>query len=325
MGFFKTLRGGETARPDDPAYLLIHDRVEWHVLALTEHLRRQGRSLFLFGPREYGSWPAVRRVGDANGASLGGESAALRGSFLKHYRHLSVNDQSYERFCFERWFLIHDFATSGRPFWYIDSDYLLAPSFPTPELPIDKLWDTAYVTPVGGAETIRGFVEYLLDIYRSGEYRTLAESHPVAGRPHMSDMYALCHYADENPARCHSIRRRAMSLGVCTNINHAGGHVTDEACRKVLMDPLHGTYHCIDRESHRLRHFHSLHFQGIAKILLPFFIDRDIMAMRFKGSSIADMYRRHLRSKKYWLESGQGRAVLAMMRSSPSLAVLGAA
>lgn len=125
---------------DSNPYLLIHDRVDWYVLALTEHLRRQGRSLFLFGPREYESWPAVRRIGDANARSLEGDSAVLHEDFLRHYRHLSVNEQPYEQFCFERWFLIHGFATTHSPFWYIDSDYWLAPSFPTPLLPADKLW-----------------------------------------------------------------------------------------------------------------------------------------------------------------------------------------
>ena len=308
--------------PDSNPYLLIHDRVDWYVLALTEHLQRRGRSLFLFGPREYDSWPALRRIGDANARSLEGDSAVLHGKFLQHYRHLSVNEPAYEQFCYERWFLIHSFATTHAPFWYIDSDYWLAPSFPTPLLPDDKLWDTPYVTPVSGAATIRGFLDYLVDIYRSGEYRRMAESHPVAGRPHISDMYALIHYAETNPSPCHLLRRRAGSLGVCNNINHAQGHVTNEACKSVVMDLLEEKYYCIDRESQGLRQFHSLHFQGNSKILLPLFIDRDIMAMEFEGVTLADRYRRYLRSKEDWLRSDPGRAMLTMLRATPSRSLL---
>lgn len=308
--------------PDFNAYLLIHDRVDWHVLALAEHLRRQGRSLFLFGPREYESWSAVRRIGDANAASLEGESAILHETFLRHYRHLSVNEEPYERFCFERWFFIHSFATNRAPFWYIDSDYWLAPSFPPPLLPADKLWDTPYVTPVSGPAPVRGFLDYLIGIYRSGEYRKMAEDHPVAGRPHMSDMYALIHYAETNPALCHLLRRRAGSLGVCNNINHHQGHVTNDACKSVLMDLLAEKYYCIDRESGGLRQFHSLHFQGNSKILLPLFLDRDIMAMEFEGATIADRYRRHLRSKEEWLRTDPGRAMLAMVRSASNCSLL---
>jgi len=307
---------------DSSSYLLIHDRVEWYVLALTEYLRRQGRSLFIFGPREYGSWPAVHRLGDANAGSLEGDSAVLHEQFLQHYHHLSVNEPPYEQFCYERWFLIHSFATTHSPFWYLDSDYWLAPSFPTPQLPADKLWDTAYVTPVSSAATVRGFLDYLIDIYRSGEYRKMAESHPVAGRPHMADMYALIHYAETNPALCHVLRRRLGSMGVCNNINHYQGHVTNEACKRVLMDLLDTKYYCIDRESRDLRQFHSLHFQGNCKVLLPLFIDPDIMAMEFEGVTIADMYRRYLRSKGEWLRSDPGRAMLAMVRSTPSRSLL---
>lgn len=299
------------------AYLLIHNRVDWYVLALTEHLRRQGRSLFLFGPREYGSWPAVRRIGDANGDCLSGESAHLLGEFRKHYRHLSVNEPSYERFCFERWFLVHTFAVRGSPCWYIDSDYWLAPSFPPPHLPVDKPWDMPYVTPVGSAAAIRSFLEHLIEIYRSGDYRKMAEDHPEEGRPHMSDMHALFHYADTNPHACHSIRRRAGSLGICNNINHASGHVANDACRRVLTDLLDDRYYCIDRETHELREFHSLHFQGDAKILLPLFIDRDIMFMKFRGTTIAERYRQFLRSKEGRLRSAPGQAMLAMVRSVP--------
>lgn len=307
---------------DFNAYLLIHDRVDWHVLALTEHLQRRGRSLFLYGPREYDSWPAVRRIGDANADSLEADSAVLHETFLRHYRHLSVNEEPYERFCYERWFLVHSFATTRTPFWYIDSDYWIAPSFPTPLLPIDKLWDTPYVNPVSGPTTVRGFLDHLIDIYRSGAYRKMAEDHPVAGRPHMSDMYALIHYAETNPADCHLLRRRAGSLGVCNNINHPQGHVMNRACKRVLMDLLEEKYYCVDRESGDLRPYHSLHFQGNSKILLPLFIDPDIMAMDFEGETIADRYRRYLRSKEEWLRSDPGQAMLAMVRATPSRSLL---
>lgn len=327
MRFFKTTSTKAASTAESPvtaawSYLLIHNRVEWYVLALTEHLRRQGRPVLMFGPRAYSSWPAVHRLGDASAVSLTGESAALHQDFLRHYRHLSVNDASYERFCFERWFLVHAFATRHAPFWYIDSDYWLAPSFPAADLPIDKLWDMPYVTPISTAAAVRGFIDYLVDIYRSDHYRTMAAAHPMQGQPHMSDMYALFAYADAHPTRCHAIRRHANSLGVCSNINHTKGYVAGTACRRVLRDPVGETYYCIQQDNNSLVPFHSLHFQGIAKILIPLFIDRDIMAMRFRGSTVADLYRGYLRSHAELFRGPEGQALLAAVRSTPSRSLL---
>lgn len=49
--------------------------------------------------------------------------------FANHYIHRSPNSFDYELFCFQRWFIIHDFIKKERPdikeFIYLDSDAMM--------------------------------------------------------------------------------------------------------------------------------------------------------------------------------------------------------
>ena len=58
---------------------------------------------------------------------------------------MSVNAERYERFCFERWFLIHAYVEiSGREPVYLDSDCLPLPGFAMDNLPQDPMLDGTF-------------------------------------------------------------------------------------------------------------------------------------------------------------------------------------
>ncbi|MGF1522775.1 MAG: hypothetical protein ACFBSF_10725 [Leptolyngbyaceae cyanobacterium] len=132
-------------------------------------------------------------------------------SFVQSYQHFSVNPFGYERFCFERWFLLSNLAKANRldNFVYLDTDNILLTS-PGDFLKNYTNFDYGQTIKPSAPEfiffqdikVINAFCNYLLDLY-SNSYEILKEvslqnthkiwngTHPSGAHIHFSDMWAM--------------------------------------------------------------------------------------------------------------------------------------
>lgn len=140
------------------------------------------------------------------------------------YRHTSVNDIHYERFCFARWFSVREFV--GRRgidrFCILDSDILLfSPvAFFVAEFAGYEAgnWTWANVITAAALDLM---CDHFEAIFRDRRLRdAIAEKYRIGAVPHLSDMTALFEFASSNPAFLeeHSL----MAKGFDDNIHSSG-------------------------------------------------------------------------------------------------------
>jgi hypothetical protein len=133
-------------------------------------------------------------------------------SLCANYKHYSINDLDYERFCFLRWPLVTQLCSiiESDSIIYVDSDNVLL-------CDIDDIWEGNTLSPNGliqpisplatwlmgiGKHTLTAFSEFLALLYSSTDsaVQDLALHSPrliepylqiLRGKLHFSDMYAL--------------------------------------------------------------------------------------------------------------------------------------
>lgn len=197
------------------------------------------------------------------------EASAL--AFRKKYIHIGVNSEEYERFCYERWFVLHEFLSrhpEHGPVIAIDSDVLVYPGIEKLSAILGKyeLTDIPWFNYFRNAESLAGYLRYVSGIFSSeGELQNLAGKYAFHGHPHLSDMFLFTEYA--RIANAAPLRDFGRFIGIddCIrdiqhfqNINH----------HKVVSFA-DGIPFCKPDVGGETRYF-AFHFQGGSKALMEF-------------------------------------------------------
>lgn len=272
--------------------LFIHDRPDWLLLAILTECRRLGIEATVIGHRGYRGFGGCREARTPEQLLRACPDARERlERFRRCHRHISVNAEKYERFCFERWFLIHAYVElSGRAPIYLDSDCLPLPGFDIDTLPEGPMLDAPFLNPIRSRESLRAFLDFMTAVHENGEVVTLAERYAVDGIPHVSDMFLLKEYAIRFPERCRLVAENLLAMGLCPNLHFHDGFTGSHGVRQVFRDVLDGTVHC-RRTDGTLQRFYTLHFQGDSKRLAPRFLHRSTMRVAFGRATLKSLYR----------------------------------
>ncbi|EKE28284.1 MAG: hypothetical protein ACD_3C00083G0023 [uncultured bacterium (gcode 4)] len=132
----------------------------------------------------------------------------------KSYKHLSGNSYQYELFCFQRWFILRDFANKNNydKFIYIDSDILLYTNVSDEIIRFNKImdfdlayvWSSWHTSYFNNQQSISDFCEFILDYYKDNKKldyleRFFSEYSKIQTTWWVSDMYLFWIYKSVNP------------------------------------------------------------------------------------------------------------------------------
>ena len=138
--------------------------------------------------------------------------------FIQNYKHFSVNSFRYERFCFERWFILLNLAKVNQleKFIYIDTDnfLLISPSyFLESYIGYDYGQTIAPSAPefifFQGIDVLSEFCNYLNNLYANSSEafeklvlqnteKVWGGNHPSGAKVHFSDMWAMKDFWENN-------------------------------------------------------------------------------------------------------------------------------
>jgi hypothetical protein len=272
--------------------LFIHDKPDWLLLAILQECTHLDLEACVIGSVAYSGFGACRE------AFMPDEllerhppSAARLARFRRAYRHLSVNPEAYERFCYERWFYIHAWLELNPELVvYLDSDYLPLPGFGLDKLPQGPMMDSPFVNVLRSREVFSQFLDYMTEVFENGEIDVFAERYTHFGKPHVSDMFVLREFSLANPERCLFVMTTLIEKGICPNVQVSNGHTESHGWRDIYRHPLTGNTFS-QRLDGTLVPFYSLHFQGHSKKYAPRFMRESTMQAVFQGRTLWEMYR----------------------------------
>ncbi len=205
--------------------------------------------------------------------------------FARVYQHLSCNSESYELFCFQRWFILRDFMASHQlgELVSLDSDVLLyAPvslgrwqkyDFAFPETIPCLTWVRSYAA-------LENFCQFLLSLYQDPErfaqmeedFRAQVRDPRYYTLSSISDMYAFSTYGQVYPERVGDCSEIVEGCVLDANINdpHTDLHRRrfEEEGERRLVVWVEGQPYGRLADSGELVRFNSLHFQGFAKAFI---------------------------------------------------------
>jgi hypothetical protein len=195
--------------------------------------------------------------------------------FQKHYRHLSPNGQSYELFCFMRWFILRDFmrAHALSQVVHVDSDVLLYADVNRER----ERWADYDITVVrevcagnmfvNSRRAIEDLCDVIRDLYTApgadARLSALYDEKQKTGEG-ISDMVAFKLFYDANRSRVGEMTGlQPDQTWWDANIHLSEGFEIRDGRKRI-------EYH--DRQPHARRadtgqvvRFMALHFQGVAK------------------------------------------------------------
>lgn len=173
--------------------VLIHSGYHHYPAYAFLHAAEQGFDVHVIGDR---SWSGLRDVTfhDIN------QFAPATETFRSIYRHRSPHQRGYEMFCFERWFVLGEFASRHAldAFVCADSDLLIFPGWQAifDLMGQATMTDTAWFNVFRGRQALTDWTEFILNMYRTGAYEAAAAKYPHG----LSDMTCLYEYGALNPA-----------------------------------------------------------------------------------------------------------------------------
>jgi GR25 family glycosyltransferase involved in LPS biosynthesis len=209
-----------------------------------------------------------------------GDFFGTAGQFYNLYQHRSTNGIEYERFCFQRWFILQEFLEKRGldACLYLDSDVLLF-SNATGEARRFEQYDLtpSHTSPhcmfIHSREKLRKFCSFLMECYSSPELFGRLEKHYLELQARnapggVCDMTAFGLYeemglgqmADLYPAKDGSAYDHSMS--------DAGGFEMENGIKKIYW-PEKGRPHGRLVANGQMVAFHTLHFQGATKQFMP--------------------------------------------------------
>lgn len=300
-------------------FVFIHDRKDWLLAAILLILGKRGFHCTVIGCNAY------EGIGGCDQAySLEDLSPILAKykpfqAFREHYHTPTVNDRSYERFCFERWFYLYAYAAQcGESLVYLDSDYLVSEDFDPARLPFgfDRFYDTPFINTISGTDGIQAFLDYLARVqFDSGLADHLSSKYAVSGEPHLSDMHCLIEFGATHPDVCVPLTSNLFSLGLCPNISNGGPFQMQGPIRNIFVDATRSRFLCRHKVSGLITPFYSLHFQGVSKAVAPLFMEPMILrSMPWNDQTLFELYINSIVHRRaYWVTS-QGRNILYLLQ-----------
>ncbi len=293
-----------------PRILFFHDRPCWLLAAILFSLEEYGYHCTVIGTDCYRGIGACDE--SVTGSSILADSVRAKNlydQFSSLYRSITVNDPSYERLCFERWFyLLAYIDRQEEPAIYLDSDYLLSSTFSS-DLLSDfprVFYDTPYLNTIGVDNGLDLYLDHLLEMYRDGSIlNQLALKYSISGRPHFSDMHALAQGQEDG--YCYPLTAQLLTKGLCPNIAIAGQYVMYQDVRDVKVEDGGARFYC-RLQSGELREFYSLHFQGLSKCLAPIYLMPQILNKKvWEDHTIMDLFQSHLAGRPGYKETEVGQ------------------
>lgn len=272
--------------------LFVHDKPDWLLLAILQECVHLDIEATVIGAVAYSGFGACREAFTLDELLERYPPAAERlARFRRCYRHLSVNPEGYERFCYERWFYVHAWLELNQELVvYLDSDYLPLQGFGLDKLPHGAFMDSPFLNVLRSREVFAQFLEYMTEVFESGEIETFADRYRHLGQRHVSDMFVLREFSLANPTSCLFVMNTLIEKGICPNVQVSNGHTKSHGWRDIYRHPLTGQYFS-QRLDGSLAPFYSLHFQGPAKKYAPRFLRESTMNTVFQGRTLWDWYR----------------------------------
>jgi len=204
-------------------------------------------------------------------------------AFAGIYRHLSTNSHAYELFCFQRWFVLKAFAAERLrgPFVTLDSDVMVYADlgleqarFADYDLTVTKGKNPQNMF-VAGHVALERFCSFVCALYAEGaaelerRYQAYRDEHSEGG---ICDMTAFDDYRQAFPTRVADAA--TIHAGSCfdNNVRRADGFAMARGYKRLSWsDGQPYGQHLAPNATVR---FSTLHFQGGAKLLIPYFAHR---------------------------------------------------
>jgi hypothetical protein len=279
--------------------VFFHDRQDWLLALILYALERQDVEVTVIGTKAYSGIGACQHSLEIDDIMHSSQKAAeLLQTFERTYTSVTVNDYTYEKACFLRWFYLYAYSIAiNREFLYLDSDYLLSSCFDVSLLPETEylFYDTPFINVVSPSRGAEQFLEFLINVQVDGNLLAkLSTKYSINGKPHFSDMNALYEYG--LLGRCTALTNQLLSLGLCPNISIKGDYHGNGPIRHVDVDHNAARFFCTTLIGKQVE-FYSLHFQGYSKCLAPLFVNRNILNQSPWGRSILNLYRDHIQAR----------------------------
>lgn len=197
------------------------------------------------------------------------------GEFANIYKHMSTNSYEFELFCFQRWFIINEFAQSQglENFLCLDSDVLLYCNvrdvfnhFIEYDFTISQGHSPHF--SLFNTRSLNNFCNYLTELYTKPEYierfTSIFEKFTQEQRPGgICDMYAFSLYPEDISNNVKDISEPLEKFYFDSNFNEPDGFETSGGLKKIYWkDSLPFAKYTETGSYVRL---FGLHFQGAVK------------------------------------------------------------
>jgi hypothetical protein len=198
--------------------------------------------------------------------------------FASIYRHLSLNGYEYELFCFQRWFALQAVIEQhvSTPCVYLDSDVMVYDDLSSLQGRFSQfdLTVTRGKTPqnvfIRDRMAVARFCEFITDTY-TRHTDQLAERFEVYRSQHarggICDMTSFDDYRKQHPERVGEMFEISDGAIYDNNLNASEGFEMGGGIKRLFWRA--GKPYGKHIESGALVRFHTLHFQGGAKMLIP--------------------------------------------------------
>ncbi len=193
--------------------------------------------------------------------------------FRDVYQHMSSNSVTYERFCFERWFVLLDFMKRQglESCFTSDSDVMLYSNVTSEQ----KNWMeydftsigliTAGISYINSRKALEEFCEYMVQMYTDPallrrlkeKYENHLHNHSPGG---VCDMTAVTYYAQSHPGLIGDIGAIKNSAMFDQGINISQGLEMQNGTKRIYWK--NGLPYGKLIQNGEMIRFHALHFQG---------------------------------------------------------------
>ena len=221
----------------------------------------------------------------------------MANKFKLIYKHFSTNGYDYELFCLQRWFYICEYMKRKQIEYamYIDSDVLLN------DIP-DNLDKSQYYycfnsghTSIFSYTTIKQLCDFIMECYSSDEklfwLKSILERRQEEGLPGgVSDMTMILSYAYYNSEKVTDLSQVYKLKVYDHNIQESDDFEIYKGCKAIYY--IKGIYYFKENLTGILIEAASMHFQGDAKVYMPFIIEPP----KIKGEFLFDY------EKRQWID-----------------------
>jgi hypothetical protein len=282
--------------------IFIHQGNSWYLPYALRQARTVSKSVVLLGDSD----EATVRL-DRLRSTAGDQFTAL-------YEHMSFNPESFERFCFLRWFYLLSYMQANDGVdeaLYLDTDVLLYSPMPElrriygggmracglmipPQTHDSYFWVASGHISYWTRSALQKLCDFILEGYTDGRLKTLYrekwnwhQSTKSAGG--ICDMTTLYLFSQHYPTSITNLAEEFQDTVFDLDINSSqnGRYAMEGQHKKIRLIKTQPVFFKAELPGVSTR-VHGIHFQGQAKHLMPKY---------FTGKRSLRMYRRELRSR----------------------------